>query len=106
MELIKKHYEKFLLGLVLLGLTIAVTLLPFIISAKREELTTAKELLTHPKINALPPADMALEEAALQRAQAIIKLDFTTKHNLLNPVTWQKTGEGRPVKIMSGNEMG
>ena len=36
MEFIKKNYEKMLLGLVLLGLAVAVALLPFKIASERE----------------------------------------------------------------------
>ena len=105
MEFLKKNYEKVLLGVVLLGLTIAACLLPFYISAKRAGLEE-KRVSTKPKVKELAPLNMTLEEAAIQRAQAPIKLDFTTKHNLLNPVLWKKFPDGRLLKEQTGNEEG
>lgn len=105
MDLIKKHYEKVLLGVVLLGLTVAVVMLPFIISAKRTDLETQR-VNSVPRPKPLPPLDMNVEDAALQRVQSAVKLDFTSKHNLFNPVVWQKMADGHLVKIQTGNEIG
>jgi hypothetical protein len=105
MEFLKKHYEKLLLGLVLLGLTVAAAMLPFVISAKRKELTDLRENLLKPKIKELEPLNMSREEAALQQAQTPIRLSFSGKHNLVNPVLWQKTPDGRLLKIQTGNEV-
>src|SRR5882724_2782474 len=106
MEFLKKHYEKVLLGLVVLGMTVAVGALLFIIPEKRDKLRALSDAKTNPKIKPFPPLDMAVEEAALQRVQTPVRLDFTTKHNLFNPVLWQKTADGRLVKILTGNEVG
>jgi hypothetical protein len=105
MEFLKKHYEKLLLGLVLLGLTVAAAMLPFVISAKRTELTTIRDNLINPKVKELAPLDMAREDATLQRAQAPVRLSFSGKHNLVNPVLWQKSPDGRLLKIQTGNEV-
>src|SRR5581483_656851 len=105
MDLIKKHYEKVLLGVVLLGLTVAVALLPFIISAKRASLEE-KRVNNVPRPKPLPQLDMTLEDTALQRVQSPVKLDFTTGHNLFNPVLWQKQPDGRLVKVQTGKEIG
>jgi len=106
MEFLKKHYEKVLLGLVVLGMTVAVGALLFIIPEKRQKLKDLRDAKTNPKVNKLPLLDMAVEEAALQRVQMPVRLDFTTKHNLFNPVLWQKTPDGRLIKIQTGNEVG
>jgi len=106
MDFLKKNYEKVLLGLVLLGLTIAVASLPVIISRTREKLEAAANTQLNPKILPLPPLDTKAEDEALQRAQAPFKLDFTTKHNLFNPVLWQKLADGHLIKMISGNELG
>src|SRR5689334_967515 len=105
MEFLKKHYEKLLLGLVLLGLTVAAAMLPFVISAKRKELTDIRDNLLKPKIKELEPLNISREEAALQQAQAPVRLSFSGKHNLVNPVLWQKTPDGRLLKIQTGNEV-
>lgn len=105
MEFIKKNYEKVVLGVVLLVLTIAVCLLPVIISAKRHALDDMiVTILPHPK--PLPAVDATVEDAAFQRAQTPFKLDFTTKHNLFNPVLWRKNSDGTLHKIASKDEEG
>ncbi len=106
MDFLKKNYEKVLLGVVLLGLTVAVASLPFVISSTRQTIEAAANKNLNPNVKQLPPLDAAMEEGALKRAQGPFKLDFTTKHNLFNPVLWQKTPDGRLLKIESGNEMG
>ncbi|EEF61498.1 hypothetical protein [Pedosphaera parvula] len=105
MEFLKKHYEKLLLGLVLLGLTIAAALLPFIISGKRKDLDSVRDALINPKVKELPALDLSAEEAALQQAQTPVQLILSGKHNLFNPVLWQKTPDNRLVKIQTGNEV-
>ncbi len=106
MEFLKKHYEKILLGLVVLGMTVAVGALLFIIPEKRQKLKDLRDAKTNPRVKPLAPLDMAVEDAALQRVQTPVRLDITTKHNLFNPVLWQKTADGRLVKIQTGNEVG
>jgi hypothetical protein len=105
MEFIKKNYEKVVLGVVLLGLTVAVCLLPIIIHAERERLDALiVQNKPHPK--PLPPVDMTVEDAAFQRAETPLKLDFTTKHNLFNPVLWRKNPDGTIHKVASKDEEG
>ncbi len=105
MEFIKKNYEKIVLGVVLLALTVAACLLPVIISGKRSALENQRKN-SKPKVKELPPLDMTLEDSALQRAQAHAKLDFTTKHNVFNPVMWKKLPDGTLRKYITGNEEG
>jgi hypothetical protein len=105
MEFLKKHYEKVLLGVVLLGLTVGVALLPILISAKRADLDQ-KRTSGRPNVKPLTNLDLTLEDSALQRVQSHVLLDFTTKHNLLNPVQWQKMPDGRLFKIQTGSETG
>ncbi|HWF17844.1 MAG TPA: hypothetical protein VG754_01170 [Verrucomicrobiae bacterium] len=105
MEFLKKNYEKVLLAVVLLGLTIAACLLPFVISSKRAAMENmVSQRIPHPK--PLPPLDMTLEDAALQREQTAFALDFTTKHNLFNPVIWKRIAGGGLLKESTGNEEG
>jgi len=106
MEFLKKHYEKVLLGLVVLGMTVAVGALLFIIPQKREKLKELSDAKQNPRVKPLAPLDTSVEEAALQTAQTPVRLDYTTRHNLFNPVLWQKTADGRLVKIATGNEVG
>ena len=104
MEFLKKNYEKVLLGIVLAGLTLAVCALPFIINAKRAMLDEVRKKLT-PHPTPLDELVMTNEEAALQRAQTPVQLDYTTKHNLVNPVLWKKVN-GQLIKEQTGKEEG
>ena len=42
MDFLKKHYEKVMLGVVLLGLAVAVAVLPFMIASEKEKLEEMK----------------------------------------------------------------
>ena len=42
----------------------------------------------------------------LARLQSPYKLDFSTTNKLFNPIQWQKTPDGRLIKICPGNEVG
>jgi len=106
MDFLKKNYEKVLLGLVLLGLTVAVASLPVIISSARKKIEDAANSQLNPNIKPLPPLETKAIDDILQRVQAAFKLDFTSKHNLFNPVLWQKTTDGRLIKVQSGSELG
>jgi hypothetical protein len=105
MEFLKKNYEKVLLAVVLLGLTVAACGLPFIISAERNALAAyIGGNVSH--VKPIPPMDMSGLDAALQRAQAQVKLDYTTGHNLFNPVLWKKFPDGHLLKETSENMEG
>jgi hypothetical protein len=106
MEFIKRHWEKVLLGVVLIGLAIAVALLPMKIAKEREQLKTTRDTILNPTVKPLPPLELGQAEAALVRAGSRMTLDFSTGHRLFNPVLWQKTTEGQPLKVQSGNEIG
>jgi len=105
MEFLKKNYEKILLGLVLLGLAVALAFLPFIIKSERATLDEKNQRVTG-KPKPLPALDISREEAVLQRAETLLMLDFTTRHRLFNPVRWQKQPDGQLIKIQTGNETG
>ena len=52
MDFLKKHYEKVLLGVVLLGLAVAVAFLPFKIASEKQKLEDMRNRLIHiPKSN-------------------------------------------------------
>jgi hypothetical protein len=105
MEFLKKNYEKIVLVVVLLGLTAASCLLPIIISEKRKALEE-KRTNTKARVTPLPAPDMTMENAALQRVQSQLHLDFTNKHNLLNPVLWKRFSDGRLSKSTGAVEEG
>ena len=56
LEPLKKHYEKVLLGVVLLGLLVAVVLLPVILSQERKKLEDIRTVEIQPDAQAAAPA--------------------------------------------------
>lgn len=77
MEFLKKNYEKVLLGIVLLGATVCVALLPFIISGKRKALEEVRTTVLNRQVKELPPLSLARHDAAVARAQAPVRLNFS-----------------------------
>ncbi len=98
MDFIKKHYEKILLGAVLLGLFVAVFLLQFMISNERQSLEDARTKILGRSPKPLPAPDVTRSEDALHRLKTLLALDFTTSNKLFNPVQWQKTLDGSLIK--------
>lgn len=108
MDLLKKHYEKVLLGVVLLGLVVTAAFLPLMISSERESLRAMAEEETKRTPKELPPIDLSQPEQLLTRLQAALGLDFSTTHKLFNPVVWKKKlGADNvsyiPIKALKGN---
>jgi hypothetical protein len=96
MDFLKNHYEKVILGLVLLGVIIFAALLPGKISATQEEL---KEGIKMPSVGPAKPAkalDTAALDLALQLNAAPPPLKLSGEHNLFNPVRWRRLGPGLP----------
>jgi hypothetical protein len=106
MEFIKKHWEKILLGVVLIGLAVAVGILPLKIASDKQQLSDTRAEILDRKVKPLPNLDLSDAESTLARAGSRVELDFSTGHRLFNPVLWQKTTDGRPLKVQSGNEIG
>jgi hypothetical protein len=106
MDFVKKHYEKILLGFVLLGLVVALVFLPFMIASDRDQQEQMKDSIIRGKVTALPVLDLAPETNILGRLQSPYQLDFSTTNKLFNPVEWQRTPDGRLIKLASGNEVG
>jgi hypothetical protein len=106
MDFVKKHYEKILLGFVLLGLVGALVFLPFMIARDQQQLREMSYGVVHPKAVPLPALNLTNETSVLERLQSPYKLDFSTTNKLFNPVQWQRTPDGRFIKLASGNEAG
>jgi hypothetical protein len=109
MQFFKKHYEKILLSIVLLGLAIAAAALPLQVSAVRERLEEINKNLTI-KVKAKPfrPLDdwISSNKTVLARLEAPLNLDFAGPHNLFNPVQWKKMADGRLIPMRTGSELG
>jgi hypothetical protein len=103
MEFLKKHYEKVLLGVVLLGLAVAVAFLPFKIASDKQDLENKRNQLIHPKVNELTNLNLTAEEAILKRMVVPAKVDFSPPNKLFNPMPWQKAADGHLIKVDATN---
>jgi hypothetical protein len=106
MDFIKKNWEKVLLGAVLVGLLVAVVLLPLKIVAEKAALEEQKISIIERKAKEIPPLDLTEGRRAIERTAQQAALDLTTGHRLFNPVLWQRATDGRPIKVQEGNEVG
>ncbi|MGB7768840.1 MAG: hypothetical protein WBN22_08310 [Verrucomicrobiia bacterium] len=106
MDFLKKHYEKALLGVVLLGLVGAMVFLPFLILHDRNVLDqTRMGIISHP-VQPLPPLSLTEESNAIHLLQSSYTLDLETTNRLFNPVEWKRAMDGSLIKIETGNEIG
>jgi hypothetical protein len=106
LALFKRHYEKFLLGFVLLGLLVGVGWLLFKIEQEQEAIKKATEQRIKRKGKEVKPIDLSRHELDLQLAQDPPKLDLGLPHRLLNPVKWQMKADGTLIKVATGKEVG
>jgi len=105
MDFLKKHYEKVLLGVVLVGLAVGAAMLPWMISSERAA-EAEKKKRYEPEVKPLDPLNLSNVVELIQRVATPIKLDFSTTNRLFNPVPWQKLPDGRLKKVVLANETG
>ena len=86
MEILKKHFEKLLLGVVLLGLVVGAAFLPLMIASERQSLRDMAQAELRRTPGELPKLDLSKSEQLLARLQAALKLDFSSSHKVFNPV--------------------
>jgi hypothetical protein len=103
MDFLKKHYEKVLLGVVLLGLAVAVAFLPFKIAGDKQDLENKRNQLIHPKVKELTNLNLTLPDAVLKRVAVPARVDFSAPNKLFNPMPWQKAADGHLVKADATN---
>ena len=97
MEFIKKHYEKLILSIVLLGMAGAAALLPLKISQVRDDLTQATRSIDKRNIKPLPDYDMSTNSALLRRVRSPgTNALALAGHNVFNPIKWKKKPDGTP----------
>jgi hypothetical protein len=103
MDFLKKHYEKVLLGVVLLGLGVAVVFLMIKIPSEQQELSEKRDKLLAPKVKPLTNLDMTLSEVALKRMTTTAVLDFGPPNRLFNPMKWQRAADQHLIRVDSGS---
>ena len=103
MDFLKKHYEKVLLGVVLLGLAVAVAFLPFKIASDKQDLESKRNHLIHPKVKELDNLDLSKADAVLKRMALPAKVDFSPPNKLFNPMPWIKAPDGHLIMVDATN---
>lgn len=102
MDFVKKHYEKILLSVVLLGLVGALVFLPFLIISDQDTQRQMKTGILYSKVAPLPALVLTRETNVSARLQSPYKLDFSTANKLFNPLPWQKRADGTLVPVKLG----
>ena len=102
MQFLKKNYEKILLGLVLVGLVVAVVFLLFLVSSEKQRLEELRNSIINRPVKPLEPPVLTAQEEMIQRATLPVVLDLSTTNRLFNPLRWQKSASGQPFISESG----
>jgi hypothetical protein len=103
MEFLKKHYEKLILSLVLLGLAVVAATLPMKVNEEKTKEEDRKNSLIGAQVKAFPPVDLSTNKTVLEKVKTPIHFDIAGKHNLFNPVPWIEKANGELVKSQGGN---
>jgi hypothetical protein len=106
MDFLKKHYEKVILCVVMLGLAAAAALLPGMVSSERQKLQEAKDSLVKAPPKKVAEVDLKTGDEALNRLKAPAKLTYSLPHNLFNPVKWMRKPDGALIPVRTGTEVG
>jgi hypothetical protein len=101
MNFVKKHYEKILLSVVLLGLMGVLMFMLYLIPSEGQRLADIRTSIIKHSVKPLDPVDLTRETNVSARLQSPYKLDFSTTNKLFNPLPWQKRVDGTlvPVKV-------
>ena len=99
MEFIKKHYEKLILSVVLLGLAVVAATLPMRVSQEKAREDERKSSLIGAAVKPFEPVDLSTNKQVLEKVKTPIKFDIAGKHNLFNPVPWVEHPNGALIKI-------
>jgi hypothetical protein len=102
MEFLKKHYEKVLLGVVLVGLAVAVGFLPFKANSEKQKLLDMARSFDR-AVKPLTNLDLAVPEEATKRLTTPVRLDLVTSNRLFNPMPWQRAADNRLIMLSERN---
>ena len=98
MEFLKKHYEKIILSVVLLGLLGAVGFMLVVIPTEQDKVSKYVEGIISRKPVPLTNLDLTAESNVVERLQSPYELDFDTKNKLFNPMEWVRTVNGQLIQ--------
>jgi hypothetical protein len=98
-QFLKKHYEKIILCVVLLGLAAAAIWMGTKITEVKEEVNQS---IGEPPATTKPlqPLDLAPDLLALAAVTNPPPVVLSGDHNLFNPVTWRRKSNGELLKIL------
>jgi hypothetical protein len=97
MDLLKKHYEKIILGVVLVGLAAAVAWLPFKIASDKQTLEKNPQCLIYPKVKPLTNLDLTIRKRS-QTGGKPAPVNFSEPNKLFNPMLWQKRSDEQLIR--------
>jgi hypothetical protein len=98
MQFLKKHYEKILLGIVLVGMVGVLVFMIFYIAADKQAMEDNVNSLINPSVKPLPDLDLSTNMAAIARLQSPYVLDLETSNKVFNPFEWQKTLDNQLIR--------
>lgn len=105
-EIFKDHYEKVILGVVLLALLGAALYLPVRVAQNRQAIQEAQDKIERIPRQQSQPVDTARAVALLKRVGRTPALELAGDHFLVNPHTWKRTPNGDLIRIRTGEEEG
>lgn len=97
MDFLRKHYEKIILSLVLIGLAFVAVRLPLAMSDAKAELENPTGRLPKPK--PVAPFDMSAEEKALNELTNPPQCVMSGENNTFNPNIWKLKPDGTLMRI-------
>jgi hypothetical protein len=103
MDFLKKHYEKVVLGVVLLGLAVGVAFLPFKIANEKQKLEDMRNQLIPTKVKPLTNLDLSVPDDVLKTVAAPALINLSAPNRLFNPMRWQKAAAGHLIKVDAAN---
>jgi hypothetical protein len=106
MDFLKKHYEKVLLGVVLLGLAAGAVFLILMIPSERAALRAKSDEIINRPAKPLPALDLSKSSALIERLAAVACLDLASTNKVFNPMQWLRKADGTLIKVSLGNEIG
>ncbi|HTY87859.1 MAG TPA: hypothetical protein VMB80_10375 [Candidatus Acidoferrum sp.] len=102
MDFVKKHYEKILLAVVLLGLVGALVFLPFLIERDQRKVEEMSSFVRRPNNKPLAALDLTSQSNLMQRLRSPYVVDFATTNRLFNPLQWQLKPDGSIIPVRPG----
>lgn len=98
MDLLKNHYEKIILGVVLLALAVVAAYLPIEVSNVRTSLAEFTQRVVGVAVKPLEPLNLTTNQVVLDRLQGHQSAPFARSgHNVFNPVRWIRAPDGTPI---------